>query len=160
MRTRSFMLGLATAVAAVSLGVLALPASAATTDSCYSSATVSAGVPDLFTGTLFGNPVTLNVPLIGTPDLFTGPSCSVQVDGAVGGYVAELSVGSVAGLVAGQMVVSNGLGQSSKVVCGPAYGSCQTSTLVYGSSGFADARCSVSGVVGALTSVTCSLRPM
>lgn len=161
---RSRFISVVTASLAALAVAVALPTPAQAAEaSCFDSATVSAGVPDLLTGSIIGNPVTLNPPLIGAPELFTGPSCEVAGSSA-GPLEAKLTVTSTAGLVAGQMVIttSSMAGSfQSKLTCGPSYLSCQASVPVFGAGGTASAsaRCSVSGVVAALTTVSCSLKP-
>ena len=155
-------LAIAAFVAALGLSTaLVSPAGAAPIGQCAESATVSAGVPDLFATSMISNPLVVNVPLLGTPDLFTGPSCNFQVHSSGGPLEARLLVNSAAGLVSGQMTIftSSPFGsQQQTLTCGPASGACEASSLVFapGTSSIS-ARCSVSGVVGALTGVSCSL---
>ena len=163
MRLRVFTFGLvASAVALATVAVLPAPAWAAEPVSCTETSTASAGVPDLLSSTLLGNPLAVNVPLFGTPDLFTGPSCRTTIQSPTP-VRARIGVSSTAGLVSGQMTisVSSQYGSYSETLrCGPAYGSCEASALLFAPGlVFVNARCSVSGVVGVLTSVHCSLEP-
>jgi hypothetical protein len=164
MRLRAFTFALTvSALALATVAGLPAPARAVDLASCSESSTVSAGVPDLLSSSAIGNPLVVNVPLIGTPDLFTGPSCSTSIASPTP-VRARLTVNSVAGLVSGQMTISvssPNASYSQTLRCGPAYGSCETSSMLYpsGPNIFVQTRCSVSGVVGALTSVYCSLEP-
>jgi len=164
MRRRFLPLGLGATVLGLTLaGALPTPARAATSATCFERATVSVGVPDLFSSLPIANPVTLNVPIIGTPDLFTGPSCSMQVEGSPS-MTARIIVGSTAGLVAGKMTVSvssaGGFFEQT-INCGPALTTCEASGGIFASSSpvFVSVRCSVSGVLGASTTVGCSVQP-
>ena len=166
MRVRTLTFGVAVSTLAVAvLAALPSPAQAATSGACQESATVSAGVPDLFAGSAISNPLALNLPLLGTPDLFTGPSCSMSVDSSYA-MEARLSVHSTAGLVSGQMVVTtySAAGfQQQTITCGPASGSCEASRAIQGTGpgGYpVRVRCSASGVVGAFTSVGCSMKSL
>jgi hypothetical protein len=161
MRLRAFTFGLTvSALALATVAGLPAPARAAEPVSCTETATVSAGVPDLLSSTLIGNPLAVNVPIFGTPDLFTGPSCRTTIASSTP-VRAKIGVSSAAGLVSGQMVISvnSQYGAYTETLrCGPAYGSCEASTMIYVPASIS-ARCSVSGVVGALTGVYCSLEP-
>ena len=166
MRVRTLTFGVAVSTLALAvLTAVPSPAQAATSGDCYESATVSAGVPDLFAGTPLPNPLALNAPLVGTPDLFTGPSCTMSVDSS-NAMEARLSVHATAGLVSGQMVITtaSALGYHQQTItCGPASGSCEATRQLQGTgpNGYpVRVRCSVSGVVGALTSVGCSIRSL
>ena len=166
MRVRTLTLGVAVSTLAIAvLTALPSPAQAATSGACQEYATVSAGVPDLFAGSAVSNPLALNLPLLGTPDLFTGPSCTMSVDGSHA-MEARLAVYSTAGLVSGQMVITTYAGagyQQQTVTCGPASGSCEASRAIQGTgpTGYpVRVRCSVSGVLGAMTSVACGVKSL
>ena len=158
---RGKKLAIAALSAALALSTaLIAPAHAATLAQCTETGTASAGIPDLLSNSVVGNPLVVNVPLFGTPDLFTGPSCNFQVQGS-GPMEARLSVSAAAGLVSGQMTIHTSDqfgGRQQTLTCGPALSACQGSSLVFApGTTFLFARCSVSGVIGAFTGVACSI---
>ena len=166
MRVRTVSFGVAVSTLAIAvLTAVPSPAQAATSGACQEYATVTAGVPDLFAGSAVSNPLALSLPLLGTPDLFTGPSCTMSLDGSQA-IEAKLGVHSTAGLVSGQMTIttySSAGFQQQTVTCGPASGSCEASRQLSGGGPTpypVRVRCSVSGVVGAMTSVACRVRSL
>lgn len=142
------------------LAVFGSPAGASPYDTCMEGATVSAGVPDpigLLPGGLLPAPAT---PLSA---LTTGPSCTVRVDPPPASVEATLLVTSLTGVLSGQIVIDsyqwNGVPVEQTFTCGPALTGCER-TVYVNSAGPVTARCSVQGVVGAETTVECSLRSL